>query len=155
MQKADDECGCWHCSTIILNSTKPCALCGGGPYCSECWQAHLHECKSLEGEPRAEYAERLIQKRDTRRTRKKRQKIRLIEHLRDKTKGRCYYCNEKIFRITIDHFIPKVLGGTNRRDNLVPACYECNHAKGETPGDEFKRAQSEAIAIGTKIRPGD
>ena len=30
---------------------------------------------------------------------------------------------------TIDHFIPKIIGGTNDKRNLVPLCKECNKAK--------------------------
>lgn len=32
--------------------------------------------------------------------------------------------------MTIDHIIPKVLGGTNHMDNLQPMCRHCNTRKG-------------------------
>ncbi len=31
---------------------------------------------------------------------------------------------------TVDHIIPRAKGGTNRRENRVPACGPCNAAKG-------------------------
>lgn len=32
--------------------------------------------------------------------------------------------------MTIDHVIPQCKGGTNGKDNLLPACAACNTAKG-------------------------
>ncbi|PID77165.1 MAG: HNH endonuclease [Deltaproteobacteria bacterium] len=45
--------------------------------------------------------------------------------------GRCYYCGN-IFtyqQLTMDHLIPLARGGRSTRDNLVPACKECNNHK--------------------------
>ncbi|MDB5612081.1 MAG: transporter [Bradyrhizobium sp.] len=48
---------------------------------------------------------------------------------------RCYYCNMRLqwrgkHALTADHLIPRSRGGTDRRKNLVAACYPCNQAKG-------------------------
>lgn len=43
--------------------------------------------------------------------------------------GLCAYCRCKR-ATTIDHLKPRSRGGSNLRSNLVPACLECNHAKG-------------------------
>lgn len=43
--------------------------------------------------------------------------------------GLCAYCRERR-ATTIDHLRPKSKGGSSLRSNLVPACHECNHAKG-------------------------
>lgn len=66
--------------------------------------------------------------------------------------GKCFYCGEyfchpaEMWRKggaphamapTIDHFIPKALGGKNRADNLVMACNGCNLAKGPLTGTDF------------------
>lgn len=44
----------------------------------------------------------------------------------------CVYC-ERLFQrtqLTVDHFKPRYLKGTNDPENLVLACEECNKAKG-------------------------
>ncbi len=45
--------------------------------------------------------------------------------------GKCYYCGKKVVykNITMDHIIPLARGGRSTRDNLVPACKECNTKK--------------------------
>ncbi|MGF1514842.1 MAG: HNH endonuclease [Elainellaceae cyanobacterium] len=45
---------------------------------------------------------------------------------------RCVYCRKRVKykQLTLDHVIPRALGGTNDIDNLVTACFECNSAKG-------------------------
>jgi len=48
--------------------------------------------------------------------------------------GRCGYCqsSEEITGIPleIEHLMPEALGGPTRRDNLWPACRQCNALKG-------------------------
>lgn len=41
----------------------------------------------------------------------------------------CAYCGCQPDKITLDHIIPKVKGGTTERSNLVPACPSCNVSK--------------------------
>jgi len=46
----------------------------------------------------------------------------------------CYYCGADISNTsdenyTVDHYIPKALGGSDEWDNLRPACYGCNSSK--------------------------
>lgn len=45
--------------------------------------------------------------------------------------GRCLYCNIKLApsKITIDHVIPRSLGGTTSFSNCVVACSACNGKK--------------------------
>lgn len=43
--------------------------------------------------------------------------------------GRCAYC-EKTAE-TVDHVVPKSRGGLNRWENVVAACYRCNHRKAD------------------------
>lgn len=62
-----------------------------------------------------------------------------------KQEGKCYYCNIKLFYprnrgnglhkkrqdlATVDHIIPKCLGGNGEEENLVYACSQCNQEKG-------------------------
>lgn len=46
--------------------------------------------------------------------------------------GTCYYCDLPLYggtRENVEHVIPKILGGDNRRSNLVLACANCNKEK--------------------------
>lgn len=40
----------------------------------------------------------------------------------------CYYCGQEAN--TVDHVIPRRLGGDDSLDNLVAACKRCNYSKG-------------------------
>ncbi|MBN1536038.1 MAG: HNH endonuclease [Anaerolineales bacterium] len=42
----------------------------------------------------------------------------------------CQYCGQRVTNLTIDHVIPRHLGGEHSWDNLVTACPACNHRKG-------------------------
>lgn len=42
----------------------------------------------------------------------------------------CQYCGKQYGALTIDHIIPKHLGGTQSWTNMVTACALCNHQKG-------------------------
>jgi 5-methylcytosine-specific restriction endonuclease McrA len=50
----------------------------------------------------------------------------------------CQYCGNRTSQLTIDHIIPRRLGGTHRWENLVAACPSCNHRKG---GRTIEQAQ--------------
>lgn len=41
----------------------------------------------------------------------------------------CAYCGSRGGRMTIDHIVPVVEGGTHGPDNLTGACYSCNSSK--------------------------
>ena len=45
--------------------------------------------------------------------------------------GRCHYCGEKFppEELTMDHLVPVSRGGKASRNNVVPACKECNSRK--------------------------
>jgi len=43
---------------------------------------------------------------------------------------RCQYCGRRTSRLTIDHVVPRRLGGKHRWDNVVSACPSCNRKKG-------------------------
>jgi 5-methylcytosine-specific restriction endonuclease McrA len=42
----------------------------------------------------------------------------------------CQYCGKTSINLTVDHVIPRHMGGTHEWKNLVTACYACNHLKG-------------------------
>jgi CRISPR/Cas system Type II protein with McrA/HNH and RuvC-like nuclease domain len=51
----------------------------------------------------------------------------------------CAYCDRvlTVFTSTIDHVIPRSRGGTDRIENLVPACKQCNLEKANLPLERF------------------
>ena len=42
----------------------------------------------------------------------------------------CQYCGRHTSNLTVDHVIPRRLGGETRWNNVVAACPRCNHLKG-------------------------
>jgi len=54
-----------------------------------------------------------------------------------KMSGHCWYCGREAE--TVDHAKPRSRKGTNRNDNLVPACLYCNNLKGDLKVSEFRR----------------
>ena len=50
----------------------------------------------------------------------------------------CQYCGQRVSYLTIDHIIPRHLGGMHTWENLVAACPSCNHRKG---GRTLEQAQ--------------
>jgi 5-methylcytosine-specific restriction endonuclease McrA len=52
----------------------------------------------------------------------------------------CGYCGIKLNKtnFSADHDIPLTLGGDTSDDNLVYCCQQCNGAKGEMTGAQFK-----------------
>ncbi len=50
----------------------------------------------------------------------------------------CQYCGNRTSHLTIDHVIPRRLGGQHVWTNLVAACPPCNHHKG---GRTLEQAQ--------------
>ena len=41
----------------------------------------------------------------------------------------CYYCGDE-GRLSVDHLIPRLMGGGDESDNLIWACRSCNSSKG-------------------------
>ncbi len=42
----------------------------------------------------------------------------------------CQYCGQHKKNLTVDHVIPRRLGGDHSWENLITACASCNHRKG-------------------------
>lgn len=49
----------------------------------------------------------------------------------NKCPDHCWYCGKVISKeeMCIDHVMPRLSGGTNNIDNLLPSCRSCNSAK--------------------------
>lgn len=54
----------------------------------------------------------------------------------------CQYCGRRLLRLTVDHVIPRRLGGQHRWDNVVSACPNCNRKKG---GKTLKAASMQLL----------
>lgn len=50
----------------------------------------------------------------------------------------CQYCGQHTAVLTVDHVVPRSLGGEHSWENLVAACPACNHRKG---GRTLEQAQ--------------
>jgi 5-methylcytosine-specific restriction endonuclease McrA len=50
--------------------------------------------------------------------------------------NRCQYCGTSRGPMTVDHIVPKTMGGTDSWENLVCACPRCNNKKGNRTPDQ-------------------
>ena len=59
----------------------------------------------------------------------------------EKCSGRCVYCDASVgkHQFQVDHIQPSSKGGSNKIDNLVVACVDCNRNKNNRPLEEFAR----------------
>ena len=92
--------------------------------------------------------QRKERRRDEKRNYKHRRRARLrnmdakvtpseIRQAMKKAKGVCFYCKEKVGKLTIDHVVPIAGGGSHTLDNIVFACHGCNSEKRDLPAHEF------------------
>ena len=120
--------------------------------------------------PTRRRGEKSQRRRNARRNRRRlnpRRLTRLAIYLRDDF--RCCYCNADLRHaptggITLDHVIPRCLGGSSNAENLVTACEPCNarrrnrllseYATAETRGHIFRqvgRAMDPYYALATTM----
>ena len=77
------------------------------------------------------------------------QRRKLFEQVFARDGGRCVYCGVEARRTgrgvrrasdlaTLDHVVPRSLGGPLRADNLVLACQACNNARGVMEAEAFR-----------------
>ncbi len=66
-----------------------------------------------------------------------------------KAGGNCAHCGNRVYGTkTVDHVIPKSIGGTNCIQNLMPTCVRCNGSRGSrwvNIRKYYKYASEEAI----------
>ena len=59
----------------------------------------------------------------------------------------CQYCGAQTRDLTLDHVVPRVMGGPHTWENVVAACVPCNHRKaGRTPAQAHMRLLGEPAA---------
>src|SRR3989338_7674443 len=87
--------------------------------------------------------------------RKERQKARDLRKTqwwkRKCAERKCYYCEREVppQELTMDHIVPVIRGGKSAKNNIVPACKECNIKKKHSLSMEWeaylKRLKKEKI----------
>jgi 5-methylcytosine-specific restriction endonuclease McrA len=50
----------------------------------------------------------------------------------------CQYCGKRTRNLTLDHVLPRSMGGRDTWDNLVSACAQCNHRKGNRTPEQAR-----------------
>lgn len=73
------------------------------------------------------------------------------EHLAKRQRNRCYWCKEQMSRksghprqCTLDHIVPRSVGGGGAIENLVASCRTCNEARGSTPHFDYAISRAKA-----------
>ncbi len=56
----------------------------------------------------------------------------------------CQYCGRKALNLTVDHVLPRHLGGPQTWTNVVTACATCNHQKG---GRRLEESRMSLLAV--------
>lgn len=51
---------------------------------------------------------------------------------------KCAYCGRGDLQLTVDHIVPRAMGGQDTWENLVTACLPCNNKKGNYQLSETK-----------------
>ena len=79
-----------------------------------------------------------------------------LRYIRQKYReyGRCWYCGKHFTedmysagKVHIEHQIPKSMGGSNDKENLVFACEKCNCQKNDSTINEYRqRLRNKMIA---------
>jgi 5-methylcytosine-specific restriction endonuclease McrA len=61
-----------------------------------------------------------------------------------KTGGKCFYCGSQTIpfgsfkaSFSVDHLWPRIRGGGDNIENLVPSCHRCNSQKNDTNLNEW------------------
>jgi len=67
------------------------------------------------------------------------QRYELRRALHDRFDGMCAYCCDPtpMPTGTVDHYVPKALGGTSHPKNLRWCCFPCNNLKGDMHPDKW------------------
>lgn len=67
-------------------------------------------------------------------------KKRYRQAIYDAWDNKCAYCSE--CATSLDHIVPRFRSGSNRRNNLVPACRRCNASKASYKLEEWYYQQA-------------
>ncbi len=73
-----------------------------------------------------------VPEKDIRKEKQKARELRKSQWWKRKcSEGKCYYCKKEVLprELTMDHIVPIIRGGRSSKNNVVPACKECNNKK--------------------------
>ncbi|MEE8329362.1 MAG: HNH endonuclease [Thermodesulfovibrionia bacterium] len=79
-----------------------------------------------------DYFNSTVTEEEIRKEKNKARELRKTQWWKQKcSKGKCYYCNRETppLELTMDHIVPVIRGGKSAKNNIVPACKECNNKK--------------------------
>ena len=65
-------------------------------------------------------------------------------YILDRDQNRCVYCQRSHVRLELDHVRPRAIG-SDRVDNLVACCHECNTQKGNPPIEQSLANQPQLL----------
>ena len=65
-------------------------------------------------------------------------------YILDRDGSRCVYCRRRHVRLELDHVRPRAVG-SDRVDNLVACCHQCNTQKGNQPSEVFLANQPQLL----------
>jgi len=65
--------------------------------------------------------------------------------------NRCAYCGEVCDQLHQEHFIPMAKGGGLTRDNIIPACPDCNYDKLDKPPLDWLVNKEHGLVIYQKV----
>ena len=65
-------------------------------------------------------------------------------YILQRDEGRCVYCRRGNVRLELDHVRPRAVG-SDRVDNLVACCHDCNIAKSNQPVEQFLSDQPDLL----------
>lgn len=88
-------------------------------------------------------------------SKRSKKRILLLVKLFAKHGRKCKYCSTPLdfLTVTLDHRFPKIYGGKDDFENLVPCCSKCNREKGAMFYKEFKKwIRSGRPEWGKKVR---
>jgi hypothetical protein len=68
------------------------------------------------------------------------------EKVKLKTGQRCNYCGV-LGKLSLDHIVPKILGGFDEAENLIFACQSCNSSKGKKDLMEWATARNQFLPL--------
>ena len=62
--------------------------------------------------------------------------------------NKCVYCGKsgKRHRLELDHLVPRSANGSNRYDNRVAACHDCNRKKANQPVEQWLKRRPKKLA---------
>ena len=69
----------------------------------------------------------------------------------------CFYCGapKETTQMTLDHLVPRCLGGDKSPENVVPACRKCNIEKGGMTVEEYRAHLEAKRGAGTVVFSGE